>query len=80
MPADRSSIEAQLAVDDGRLLDLAQRLIAIPSENPPGNERIAAELLADYFSDRGWPVDLSDAEPGRPNVVARIEGREPDHT
>jgi len=65
----------RLAVDDGRLLDLAQRLIAIPTENPPGNERLAAEFLADYFADNGWAVELSEAAPGRPNVVARIEGR-----
>ena len=77
MPANRSIAEAQLAVDDGRLLDLAQRLIAIPTENPPGNERLAAEYLADYFADRGWAVDRSEAAPGRPNVVARIDGHAP---
>ncbi len=69
--------EAQSAVDDGRLLDLAQRLIAIPTENPPGNERLAAEFLADYFADNGWAVALSDTMPGRPNVVVRIQGRGP---
>ncbi len=77
MPAERVLAGVQSAVDDGRLLDLAQRLIAIPTENPPGNERIAAEFLADYFADNGWAVDLSDAAPGRPNVVVRIEGRAP---
>jgi acetylornithine deacetylase len=69
--------EVESAVDDSRLLDLAQRLIAIPTENPPGNERVAAEFLADYFADNGWAVDVSDAAPGRPNVVVRIEGRQP---
>jgi acetylornithine deacetylase/succinyl-diaminopimelate desuccinylase-like protein len=77
LPAERALAEAQSAVDDDRLLDLAQRLIAIPTENPPGNERIAAEFLADYFADNGWAVDVSDAAPGRPNVVVRIEGRAP---
>jgi acetylornithine deacetylase len=77
LPAERALAEAQSAVDDDRLLDLARRLIAIPTENPPGNERIAAEFLADYFADNGWAVDLSDAAPGRPNVVVRIEGRAP---
>jgi acetylornithine deacetylase len=77
LPAERALVEAQSAVDDDRLLDFAQRLIAIPTENPPGNERIAAEFLADYFAQTGWAVDLSDAAPGRPNVVVRIEGRAP---
>jgi acetylornithine deacetylase len=69
--------EAQSAVDDDRLLDLARRLIGFATENPPGQERIAAEFLADYFADTGWDVELSDALPGRPNVVVRIGGREP---
>jgi acetylornithine deacetylase len=77
LPAEQLLVAVQSAVDDDRLLDLAQRLIAIPTENPPGNERIAAEFLADYFADNGWAVDLSDAAPGRPNVVVRIEGRAP---
>jgi len=74
---DRLATEAQSAVDDERLLDLAQRLIAIPTENPPGNERQAAELLADYFADNDWPVEVSDTASGRPNVVAHIQGRSP---
>jgi succinyl-diaminopimelate desuccinylase len=77
LPVDRSIAEAQLAVDDDRLLDLARRLIAIPTENPPGNEHLGAEFLADYFADRGWNVDVSDVAPGRPNVVARIDGGAP---
>jgi len=46
LPTEQSIADVQLAVDDGRLLDLAQRLISIPTENPPGNERLAAEFLA----------------------------------
>ena len=77
MQLERSIAEAQSAVDDDRLLDLAQRLIAIPTENPPGDERLAAEFLADYLADNGWPVERSDVTPGRPNVIVRIQGREP---
>lgn len=76
MALEHSLREAQSAVDDDRLLDLAQRLIAIPTENPPGNERQAAAFLADYFADNGWSVDVSEFEPGRPNVVVQIAGRE----
>jgi acetylornithine deacetylase/succinyl-diaminopimelate desuccinylase family protein len=75
LPTEQSIADVQLAVDDGRLLDLAQRLISIPTENPPGNERLAAEFLADYFADNGWAFDVSEAAPGRPNVVVRIDGR-----
>ena len=77
MQLEHSVADAQSAVDDERLLDLARRLIAIPTENPPGNERLAAEFLADYLADNGWAVDLSDTMPGRPNVVVRIHGSAP---
>ncbi|HET6318430.1 MAG TPA: M20 family metallopeptidase [Chloroflexota bacterium] len=77
MQVERAIVEVQSAVDDERLLDLAQRLIAIPTENPPGDERVAAEFLADYLADNGWSVDLSDVAPGRPNVMVRIDGRAP---
>ncbi len=77
MQVERSIAEAQSAVDDDRLLDLAQRLIAIPTENPPGNEQLAAQFLADYLAGNGWAVEVSDIAPGRPNVVVRIQGRAP---
>jgi acetylornithine deacetylase/succinyl-diaminopimelate desuccinylase family protein len=77
LPTDNSIADVQLAVDAGRVLDLAQRLIAIPTENPPGDERRAAEFLADYFADSGWSVEVTEASPGRPNVVVGIESHAP---
>jgi acetylornithine deacetylase len=74
---EQAIAEAQSAVDDDRLLDLARHLIAIPTENPPGQEQEAAEFLADYFADNGWSVERSEPRPERPNVVVRIQGREP---
>ncbi|MDP1571686.1 MAG: ArgE/DapE family deacylase [Vicinamibacterales bacterium] len=63
-------------------LDLLKRLIAIDSVNPslvPGaaGEAAIARMLVEYLRDRGFAVEVQDAAPGRPNVVATLEGRAP---
>lgn len=63
----------------GDALALTRALVACDSRNPafapdaPG-EGAAAALLADTLSAWGFAVDLLEAAPGRPNVVARIGG------
>jgi acetylornithine deacetylase len=63
----------------GDALALTRALIATDSRNPslapdaPG-EAAAAELLAATLTAWGFAVDLLDALPGRPNVIARIGG------
>ncbi|MFL5543387.1 MAG: M20/M25/M40 family metallo-hydrolase, partial [Gemmatimonadaceae bacterium] len=66
-----------MAIPRGDAVALARALIQIDSRNPtlapdsPG-EGSCARLLAAVLTDWGFSVDLSDAAPGRPNVVARI--------
>ncbi|WKW11010.1 ArgE/DapE family deacylase [Pseudogemmatithrix spongiicola] len=63
----------------GDALALTRALVACDSRNPafapdaPG-EGAAAQLLADTLTAWGFTVDLVDAAPGRPNVLARIGG------
>lgn len=63
----------------GDALALARALVACDSRNPslaadgPG-EGAAAHTLAETLRDWGFAVDLLDALPGRPNVIARIGG------
>jgi acetylornithine deacetylase/succinyl-diaminopimelate desuccinylase-like protein len=60
-------------VDDAtRLL---QRLIRFDTVNPPGDERAAIEYLRAILTDAGFQCELLGAEPGRPNLVARLKGR-----
>ncbi|HEV2924985.1 MAG TPA: M20/M25/M40 family metallo-hydrolase [Solirubrobacteraceae bacterium] len=64
---------------------LLARLIRFNTVNPPGNERAAQEHLADHLSDAGFECELLGAEPGRPNLVARLRpedsaGAEPETT
>jgi acetylornithine deacetylase/succinyl-diaminopimelate desuccinylase len=52
--------------------DLAA-LVAIDTQNPPGREIEAARFLRDLLAGDGFDVALSEYEPGRANVVARLE-------
>lgn len=61
-------------------VELLQRLIRIDTANPPGNELPAQELLAETLTDGGFDCELLAAEPGRPNLVARLRGTEPGPT
>ncbi len=52
--------------------ELLARLIRFNTVNPPGNERPAQEYLAGHLEQAGFSVELLGAEPGRPNLVARL--------
>lgn len=64
-------------IEPGDAVALTAALVRVDSRNPslvpdaPG-ERAAAVLLADVLRAWGFRVELGDAAPGRPNVVARI--------
>jgi acetylornithine deacetylase len=70
-------------IEPGDAVALTAALVRVDSRNPslvpeaPG-EREAAVLLADVLRAWGFRVELSDAAPGRPNVVARIGRARPD--
>lgn len=53
---------------------LCQRLLRIDTTNPPGNELLAAELLAEELDEAGLEPVLLQSAPGRGNVVARLRG------
>ena len=75
--------EAAVAAEDElgtEGVELLQRLIRIDTANPPGNEQPAQELLAETLTDAGFDCELLAAEPGRPNLVARLRGDEPGPT
>lgn len=56
-------------------VDLLQRLIRIDTTNPPGDEEQAIQLIAGTLEAEGIDPLLVAAEPGRPNLIARIPGR-----
>jgi acetylornithine deacetylase/succinyl-diaminopimelate desuccinylase-like protein len=52
--------------------EVLARLIQFNTVNPPGNEREAQEFLADHLQRAGFECELLGAEPGRPNLLARL--------
>lgn len=70
-------------IDSDAVVDLAARLVRLRTVNDPGAavvERPAADLVAEVMRDFGWPVTVTDVAPGRPNVVAIVEGTGPGRT
>jgi acetylornithine deacetylase/succinyl-diaminopimelate desuccinylase-like protein len=63
MRADAAGAEAQ---------ELLSRLVRFNTVNPPGDERAAQEYLADHLQQAGFECELLGAEPGRPNLIARL--------
>ncbi len=65
------------AVDDRRsdLIEFAQRMVSIPSENPTGSEKEVAEAIHDHM--KSLPLDdvqLLSKVPERPNVMGTLKG------
>ena len=54
--------------------DFLSTYIQIDTTNPPGNERAAAEFLAQRFRNEGIEANVYESEPGRGSVIARLKG------
>jgi acetylornithine deacetylase/succinyl-diaminopimelate desuccinylase-like protein len=67
MSADGAGAEAQ---------ELLRRLVRFNTVNPPGDERAAQEYLADHLRRAGFECELLGAEPGRPNLLARLRSKD----
>lgn len=70
-------------IDRDQLIGFLQELVRIPSQALPDagrSEQPAAELIAARMRAWGWQVDQWEVEPGRPNVLATIEGGLPGPT
>lgn len=71
-----SRLETDLSthLNKGRLISRLVELVQTESENPPGNEAEAGRLVESFCRDLGLDVQVHEAVPGRPNVLARWEG------
>src|SRR5688572_7045469 len=68
---ERTSVAEESGLG-GEAVDLLSQLIRIDTVNPPGNEGPAQELIATTLSEAGFDCELLEAEPGRPNLIARL--------
>ncbi len=55
-------------------VELLGRLIQTNTVNPPGNEGEAQGFLHERLTAAGFECELLSAEPGRPNLLARLRG------
>lgn len=60
-------------VDSARMKRDLAALVAINTENPPGQEREAAECVAGWLSAVGFDLSFSEYAPGRTNVIAVLK-------
>jgi acetylornithine deacetylase/succinyl-diaminopimelate desuccinylase family protein len=75
-----SSVDRVLSsIDEAQLVRLAQSLIRIDTQNPPGNEKALAALLAERLGRSGMACEIQEVKPGRANLLARLgpEGARP---
>ncbi len=56
------------------IVTLLREYLRIDTSNPPGNELEAARFFQDLFEREGIDVEIYEFEPGRANIIARIEG------
>jgi acetylornithine deacetylase/succinyl-diaminopimelate desuccinylase-like protein len=57
-----------------RAVELLGRLIQTNTVNPPGNEGPIQDFLQETLTGAGFECEQLSAEPGRPNLVARLRG------
>src|SRR6478736_5185098 len=70
--------EAAIAKESGDLLAHLIRNACVNDGTPEsGYESRSSDVLAQYLGDSGLDVERYSAQPGRENLVARIEGSDP---
>ncbi len=57
---------------DQEVLDLARKLIKIPSENPPGDMNEIAAFIEEYLSEVGVKIERYEPVKGKISLIARI--------
>ncbi len=56
------------------LIELTQRLVQTPSENPPGDERAVSRVVSERLEALGFSVELVEPDLRRVNTLGRLEG------
>jgi len=76
-------VSERAGVDGDALVAFTQALVRIPSVHDPErgwNEEPAAELVAEQMRAFGWTPEFDVVAPGRPNVIAVVDGDGPGPT
>ena len=62
-----------------RVVDIATDLIAIDTQNPPGDVRAIADYVEELLATTGFDTERTVTDPAKPNVLATLSGGS-DHT
>jgi succinyl-diaminopimelate desuccinylase len=73
----RDQLVNRLDRDADATLGLVQRMVQIPSENPPGDTTELTAYLADWLDERNLDHEIVAPQPTMPNIVAGFDGGEP---
>lgn len=66
------AIKSYMQNEEKRIVDYACKLINARTENPPGNEIVAARIVEEFFTSLGIPYTLFEKAKDRTNIVGRI--------
>lgn len=58
-------------------ITLLQGLLRLDTQTPPGNERLAADWIANVLHQEGIPCDIVEAAPSRATIVSRLRADQP---
>jgi succinyl-diaminopimelate desuccinylase len=61
--------------DSRELIELTKQLVGIRSENPPGEQNEIGDFIESRMREIGLEVERYDLEPGKPNVIGKLEGK-----
>jgi len=59
------------------IVRLCSELVKIPSPNPPGDTGRCVSFIEEYFHEQGISTKIYERAKGKANIVARIEGKNP---
>src|SRR3979490_420142 len=74
MMTPKERILAWIEEDRDELIKFLSAFVAIPSPNPPGDTRPAADFLLAQLRAEGVPVEIRSAKEHLPNVVGSFDG------
>ena len=73
----RAYLQQRLQRSRDDIVDLVQRMVRIPSENPPGDTTELYAFVTSYLEERGLDYDTVAPQAHLPNLVASYDGGEP---
>ena len=70
-------ISSYMQSQENEIVRLADELIGANTVNPPGNERLAVNIVEKYFKTHGIRYNIFEKIAGRANIVGYIGNRSP---